>query len=349
MQFIFGPITSLLGWLASLLYEFFGNYGLAIIFLTIIVRGLTVPLNVRSAKAMMKQQALSNKQAEIKRKYPDDKQKQQEELQKLFQENGASTFAGCLVPLLPIFFLFPTYYIVQQPLRYLMGVSNSNIKALGDLLGVSGVTNDNIKLINFLHKDGKAMSTAIKSGLVKMEQIPDMKFLGLDLGRTPTWNISKISDEPEIFLPLLIIPALVLLTTILQNIMISRMKPDAKQKREDKKRAQNNPAFNAPEDSGARTAKIMNIVMPAIMLLTTFMLPAAFGFYWIVGNLMGILQQVLTYYMFTKPYEEKKKELAEQKKNAFKKKKKKAELAAAGAGADGSVSVPGKKSGKKKH
>ena len=52
--------------------------------------------------------------------------------------------------------------------------------------------------------------------------------------------------------------------------------------------------------------------------------------------------------MFTKPYEEKKKELAEQKKNAFKKKKNKAELAAAGAGADGSVSVPGKKSGKKK-
>ena len=88
--------------------------------------------------------------------------------------------------------------------------------------------------------------------------------------------------------------------------------------------------------------------MPAVMLLTTFMLPAAFGFYWIVGNLMGILQQVLTYYMFTKPYEEKKKELAEQKKNAFKKKKKKAELAAAGAGVDGSVSVPGKKSGKKK-
>ena len=130
MDFIFGPITSLLGWLASLLYEFFGNYGLAIIFLTIIVRGLTVPLNVRSAKAMMKQQALSDKQAEIKRKYPDDKQKQQEELQKLFQENGASTFAGCIVPFLPIFFLFPTYYIVQRPLQYITGVSKTNIKAI---------------------------------------------------------------------------------------------------------------------------------------------------------------------------------------------------------------------------
>ncbi|MBR6255393.1 MAG: membrane protein insertase YidC [Clostridiales bacterium] len=344
MQFIFGPITGLLGWLASLLYEFFGNYGLAIIFLTIIVRGLTVPLNVRSAKAMMKQQALSNKQAEIKRKYPDDKQKQQEELQKLFQENGASTLAGCLVPFLPIFFLFPTYYIVQQPLRYITGVSNSNIKALGELLSIKGVTNDNITLINRLHSDGAAMSKAISSGNIKMSQIPDMKFLGLDLGKKPTINFSTIADHPEIYLPLLIVPILVLLTTVLQNILISNLKPDAKQKREDKKRAKNNPAFNAPEEPGVRTAKIMNIVMPAIMLLTTFVLPAAFGFYWIIGNLMGILQQVLTYYMFTKPYEEKKKELEEQKKNAFKKKKKNPELAMATAG-NGS----GKKSGKKKH
>lgn len=345
MDFIFGPITSLLGWLASLLYEFFGNYGLAIIFLTIIVRGLTVPLNVRSAKAMMKQQALSDKQAEIKRKYPDDKQKQQEELQKLFQENGASTFAGCIVPFLPIFFLFPTYYIVQRPLQYITGVSKTNIKAIGELLGVSGVGNDNIKLINLLHNDGAAMSKAIQSGNIKLNQIPDMKFLGLDLGRTPTWNFSKIADEPSIYLPLLIIPVLVLLTTIFQNILISRLKPEAKKKKEDKERAKNNPAFNAPEESGVRTMKIMNIVMPAIMLLTTFALPAAFGFYWIIGNLMGILQQVLTYFMFNKPFEEKKKELEEQKKNAFKKKKK-AELATAEAGAG---KGSGKKSGKKKH
>ena len=160
-DFIFGPIATLFGWIASLLYEFFGNFGMAIIFLTIIVRGLTVPLNIRSAKAMMKQQALSDKQAEIKRKYPDDKQKQQEELQKLFQENGASTLSGCLVPFLPIFFLFPTYYIVRMPLRYIMGVSNSNISELGKLLSIKGVTSDNIALINRLHSDGKAMSTAM--------------------------------------------------------------------------------------------------------------------------------------------------------------------------------------------
>ncbi len=321
-DFIFGPIAQLFGWLTSLLYEFFGNFGLAIIFMTIIVRGLTMPLNVRSAKAMMKQQTLADKQAAIKRKYADDKQKQDEEMQKLLQENGISTFSGCLVPLLPIFFLFPTYYIVRCPLQYIMGVSRSNIKQIGEILNISGVVEDNISLITRLQNDGAAMSSVVKRGLITAQQIPDMKFLGMDLGKKPSFNPGTIAKEPSIYLPLLIIPALVLLTTLLQNYLMAATRADAKKRKEDKERAKNNPAFNAPDDPAARTTKIMNIIMPAFMLATTFWLPAAFGFYWIVGNLMGVIQTILTYYMFNKPYEEKKKELLEKKKMVFKKKQK---------------------------
>ena len=331
-DWIFGPIAVLFGWLTSLLYSFFGNFGLAIIFLTIIVRGLTVPLNVRSAKAMMKQQALSNKQMEIKRKYADDKAKQDAELQKLFQENGISTFAGCLTPFLPIFFLFPTYYIVRCPLQYIMGVSKTNISQIGEILSIKSATADNISVINHLTSNAKDMSTVVSRGLIKLEQIPDMKFLGLDLGRTPAWLPTKIAKEPSVYVPLLIIPLLVLLTTVLQNMLISATKPDAKKLKEERKRAKNNPANNQPDDPTARTTKIMNLVMPAIMLVTTFAMPAAFGFYWIIGNLMGMLQQVLTYYMFSKPYEEKKKELEEQKKAAFKKNKQELATATAGSG-----------------
>ncbi|MBO4474867.1 MAG: membrane protein insertase YidC [Clostridiales bacterium] len=331
-DWIFGPIAVLFGWLTRILYSFFGSFGLAIIFLTVIVRGLTVPLNVRSAKAMMKQQALSNKQMEIKRKYADDKKMQEQELQKLFQENGISSFAGCLTPLLPIFFLFPTYYIVRCPLQYIMGVSKSNISEIGELLSIKSATADNISVINRLTSDAKAMSQVVNKGLIKLEQIPDMKFLGMDLGRKPAWLPTDIIKEPSVYVPLLIIPLLVLLTTVLQNMLIAATKPDAKKQKEERKRAKNNPANNQPDDPTARTTKIMNLVMPAIMLVTTFAMPAAFGFYWIIGNLMGMLQQVLTYYMFSKPYEEKKKELEEQKKLAFKKNKQELATETAGAG-----------------
>lgn len=319
---IWTPLTVLFGWLTSLMYEFFGSYGMAIIFLTIIVRGFTVPLSVRSQKAMMKQQALSDKQAEIKRKYPDDKQKQEQELQKLFKENGISTLSGCLLPLLPILFLFPIFYVVRCPLQYVTGVSEANIKAIGELFSIKSATADNISVINFFNGNAGALVTAVGKGLIKAEQVLDMKFLGLDLGATPSWNPKVIASNVSLYVPLLIIPVLTLATTLIQTFIMNATKPDAKKKKEEKKRAKMNPANNQPDDPTARTTKIMGIVLPAIMLITTFSMPAAFGFYWIVGNIMSILQAILSYYMFTKPYEAKKRELEEQKKNAFKKKKK---------------------------
>ncbi len=320
-DFINTPLAKLFGWMTSLLYEFFGNFGLAIIFLTIIVRGLTMPLNIRSAKSMMKQQTLADKQAAIRRKYPDDKQKQNEEIQKLFTENGVSPLSGCLMPLLTLIFLIPMYYIVREPLRYVTGVSKSNISQMGELLGISGVGSNNIPLITRLTQDGKAFSDMVGKGLIKVQQIPNMKFLGLDLGATPAWLPSKIKTDLSLYLPLLIIPILVLVTTVLQNVIVNATKPDSKQRKEDKERAKNNPAFSAQEEPGAGTAKMITKIMPIIMVVSTFMLPAAFGFYWIAGNLMSMLQQVLTYFMFSKPYEEKKQELMEAKRDLFKKKK----------------------------
>ena len=67
--------------------------------------------------------------------------------------------------------------------------------------------------------------------------------------------------------------------------------------------------------------KMMNYMMPVIMLVTSFTLPAALGLYWVVGGVMSIITQIIVYFMFTKPYELKKQELEEKKANAFKKKK----------------------------
>ena len=64
------------------------DYGVAIIMLTIIIRGLLIPLNVKSQKSMLKMQALSGKQAGLQRKYGDDKEKYQEALMEMQKENG---------------------------------------------------------------------------------------------------------------------------------------------------------------------------------------------------------------------------------------------------------------------
>ena len=98
------------------------------------------------------------------------------------------------------------------------------------------------------------------------------------------------------------------------------------------------------EDASQMTMKMMNWMMPMLMLVTTFAMPAAMGLYWIIAGLMSILTSIIVYFMFTKPYEEKKAEL-EAKKDAVFKKSAKAKLA----GVDGAASAQtsGKKNGKK--
>ena len=123
------------------------------------------------------------------------------------------------------------------------------------------------------------------------------------------------------YLPLLIFPLLVILTSIISMRMANWLKPGYKEQKEAKEREKKNPARagQTPTDQAEMTTKMMSWMMPVLMLFTTFTLPAAMGLYWVVGSIMGIITQLLTYFMFTKPYELKKLEMEQKKAEAFKK------------------------------
>jgi YidC/Oxa1 family membrane protein insertase len=152
---------------------------------------------------------------------------------------------------------------------------------------------------------------------------------------------------------MLLIPVVVVLVNIALMQMGKILKPGWKDEEEAKKRAKMNPARagqagdgkSDTEDIAANSMKMMNWMMPLLMLVTTFAMPAAMGLYWIISGLMGILTNVIVYFMFTKPYEEKKAEI-EAKKDAVFKKSGKAKLAGVDATVDAGTSD--KKNGKKK-
>ena len=348
------PLYIVFGWLTRVLYSFFGNYGLAIIFLTIIVRGLMIPLNIKSQKSMLKMQALSGKQAELQRKYGDDKEKYQEALMEMQKENGAGGLSGCLLPFLQLIFIWPIFRIVSGPLIYLSQVSTDNINAMIELgkgmgekvIGAAVNTTNHIGLVKALSENTQFLTECVKRGFLKMDQMVDLHFMGMDLTMTPAWNPKLYIQEPKTYFPLLIFPILVLATSIISMELTKVMKPGYKEEKEAKQREKNNPARkgqSGTDDATANSMKLMTWMMPAVMLWTTFTMPAAMGLYWVVGSLMGILTQVIVYYMFTKPYEKKKAEI-EAKKEAVFKKSGKAALAAESA--DGKASGKGKK-GKK--
>jgi len=325
------PLNTLFGWMTRVFYQFFGSYGIAIIILTIVIRGILIPLNVRSQKSMIKQQALSSQQAEIKRKYPNDKQKQNEEMQKLLTQNGAQSFGGCVLPFIQIFFIWPIFYVVRSPLRYLAQVSTDNLSKIGTFLSekgaitaqeLTGISSNNIPIIRAFQENTSLLQESVSKGFIKMGQMIDMNFMGIDLSLTPQWRPDVLfSAGGSRYLPLLVIPILVLLTTLLQMRVTTILKPNYKADKDAKERAKLNPARKdqVPENSMESTMKMMNWMMPAIMLITTFTFPSAMGFYWLVGNIMAIVQLLIIYVMFTKPLEEKKAEMAILKAHAFSK------------------------------
>ena len=91
------------------IYSIVNNYGLAIIFFTLLIKLCLLPLDYKSRKGMRKMSALAPKQAELQKKYGHDQEKLNRKLQELYKKEGASPMAGCWPMLLSMPILFAMY------------------------------------------------------------------------------------------------------------------------------------------------------------------------------------------------------------------------------------------------
>jgi YidC/Oxa1 family membrane protein insertase len=95
------------------LFKAVGNFGVAIILLTLIVRGLMFPIAQRQFASMAAMRAIQPKMKAIQERYKDDKPKQQEEVMKLYKQEGVNPLAGCL----PIFLQIPVFFALYKVLQ----------------------------------------------------------------------------------------------------------------------------------------------------------------------------------------------------------------------------------------
>jgi YidC/Oxa1 family membrane protein insertase len=105
-------LTRPIFWLIEFFYSFLGNFGLAILALTLTVRLIMFPLANKSYESMSKMRNLQPKMEEIKKKHPDEPQKQQQELMALYQKEKINPLAGCL----PLLLQIPVFYAVYKML-----------------------------------------------------------------------------------------------------------------------------------------------------------------------------------------------------------------------------------------
>lgn len=100
-------------WLMKVFYSVVNNYGVAIIFLTIITRIPFIPIIHKSMKSMQKIQAVQPKIAEIREKYKKDPKRMNQEIMALYKKHKVNPFGGCLPILLQIPVFFALYKILS--------------------------------------------------------------------------------------------------------------------------------------------------------------------------------------------------------------------------------------------
>ncbi|NLZ70293.1 MAG: YidC/Oxa1 family membrane protein insertase [Clostridiaceae bacterium] len=310
---ILDPLYIAFGWILRVLYQLFNNYGVVIIVFSILLRLMLLPLNVRSSKSSIKMTALQPQIAELQRQYGNDRTGMAQAQQALYKKHNVSMLGGCLPALLQLIIIWPIWRIFQAPMRYISNVAVENLESVGRYLQslnlissaeANGAAAMNIPLMRALRENAAALAEVVNKGWLRLSDMLNLNFLGANLGLVPTYNPGMLfGSEWSTWLPLFFLPVLAVASTIILTKTMEWTNPTARDAKKQRAAAQRNPAArqSPQEDQAAGMGKIMRWFMPIMTLITTFSMPAAMGLYWLIGNLVGIAQQVLIYYLYIKP------------------------------------------------
>ena len=267
------------------------NYGVAIILFTLLIKLLLLPLNIKSQRAMKKQQKIQPLVAELQKKYANDKTKMQQEMAKIYKENGVSMMGGCLPLLLQMPILIALYQAISRPLTYMFNIQWSD--AVGETIGkireAAIAAGQNL---------GNLAGSAIDENFFKQSQIQitnwanhapaplnewgiNFNFLGLDLSQTPSTAMQFFNDIGGHIgvVMLLIIPILAFVSAVAQSKISMKLSGQDKNK-------------SAANEQAQSMSKVMTWMMPVITGYFTFILPAGVGLYWIISGIITIIQQI---------------------------------------------------------
>jgi len=100
--------------LMQFFYGLVGNWGFVIILVTIVVKGLLYPLSAAQYRSMANMRKLAPKMQQLKERYGEDKQRMQQEMMKMYKEEGANPFGGCLPMLLQFPIFIALYYVLFE-------------------------------------------------------------------------------------------------------------------------------------------------------------------------------------------------------------------------------------------
>lgn len=257
----------------------FLNYGLAIIIFTLIMKLVLLPLTVKQYKSTAQMQLIQPKIQEIQKRYKNDKEKLNQELMKVYQENKVNPAGGCLPLLIQMPIIISLFWVLREPLKFMMNKSAEVIEQIVALVPSQFTIGhySQIGVMDYFSQYPDKLAGI--EHLITRNEIINLNFLGLNLGKIPTLNTELLfGPESSVYLPLLILPILGVITTFI-SAKLSVPK-------------RNVTDVNKNKDATANMQNSMLYMGPIITLLFSFQLPAGVVLYWIVGYVFQIFQQL---------------------------------------------------------
>ncbi len=277
----------------------FGSFILGTVYFAIILEILMLPLGIRQQNNSRKQAKLRPKEMAIRNKYKgrNDQatmQKLNRDIQDLYQKEGYSPMAGCLPLLITMPFMIFLYYIVIDPLIYMMGASEGLASAFltyasahpaAGGLGLSITsTRGTIEVLSLIRENGLSLDSLANfsyftnsqecltalDGMV--DRIPNFTIFGMNMGETPQPFAGNWW--------LMLIPVLTFIVYWGSGKITRKFTFQPMQGTE-----------GDPSQGCSNT--MMNVMMPAMSAFFTFMVPAAVGLYWMFKSVVGTVKQII--------------------------------------------------------
>ncbi len=301
-------VTVPFGWLLGVLYDLTSNYGFAMILFALIVQLVLTPINAKSKKSMMKMSRLQPRIQEIQTKYAHDQQKQNEMIQKLQQEEGASMgMGGCLWSFVPLLILFPLFTVIREPINYILGESAEVTQQIIDV--IKGIAPELFSKNNYYDQVVAASAISQYSSEIAAA-IPGISadtlaginfdFFGINLGAIPQFNIFASTWAWDwAHIGAFLIPFLSAASQVLQ-MWISQKGNDSVIT--DEKGIQDKET--AAKSQTAQTNKTMMFMMPLMSLWIGFTVSAGLSVYWFIGGVFRMLVDPIMTKHYRKIYDE---------------------------------------------
>ena len=285
-------IGKFLNWLTT--YLGFGSYIVGICVFALLVEIIMTPFAIKQQKNSIRQAKLRPKEMAIRQKYAgrNDQvtmQKVQKEIQDMYAKENFSPYSGCLPLLIQFPIIIVLYNIIIDPLRYVLGQSAGISSALTLFYGAPRAAGG----LGQAAVSGKSTIELLRGGISQYEGIANFGLFSngnqvweslQSIGKLPNFNIGPfdfgLAPSFSRFDILLLVPVLTFVVYFFSMKLTRKFSGQA-------------PAAGATDRQTACSNTMMDIMMPAMSAIFTFMVPGIVGVYWMFRSVIGILKSFI--------------------------------------------------------